>query len=191
MSSTSVNKFAAAEQETLLSLALTAIEQGLAGKTHQPSLDEYSGVLAEQGASFVTLNCDGRLRGCVGTLEAHQPLVVDVANNANSAAFHDRRFSPLTASEFSRIEIHISVLTPALPVTFKSEQNLIEQLQPDIDGVILSLGRQRGTFLPSVWKTLPDPGKFLRHLKQKAGLPADFWSDEIQIQRYRTISISH
>ncbi len=190
MSSASVYKFAAVEQETLLGLASTAIEQGLAGKTHRVRLDKYSGALVEQGASFVTLNCDGRLRGCIGTLEAHQPLVVDVADNANSAAFRDRRFSPLTASEFSRIEIHISVLTPASRVTFKSEQNLIEQLHPEIDGVILSLGRQRGTFLPSVWETLPDPGEFLRHLKQKAGLPADFWSDEIQIHRYRTISIS-
>ena len=190
MPSTSVNEFAAVEQETLLSLASTAIEQGLAGKTSQPRQDKYGGALAEQGASFVTLKCDGRLRGCIGTLEAFQPLVLDVTDNAWSAAFSDRRFSPLTASEFSRIEIHISVLTPASPVTFKSEQNLIEQLQPEIDGVILSLGRQRCTFLPSVWETLPDPGEFLRHLKQKAGLPADFWSDEIQIHRYRTISIT-
>ncbi|MEE8482647.1 MAG: AmmeMemoRadiSam system protein A [Acidiferrobacterales bacterium] len=190
MSSSSVNEFAADEQDTLLALASTAIEQGLIGKKDIPRPEKYNAALAAQGASFVTLNCDGKLRGCIGTLEAHQSLVVDVAENAWSAAFHDRRFSPLTAVEFPRIKIHISVLTPASPVTFTSEQNLIEQLRPGIDGLILSLGQQRGTFLPSVWKALPDPDEFLQHLKKKAGLPADFWSDDIKIQRYRTISIT-
>lgn len=190
MSSSSLTEFAADEQDTLLALASTAIEQGLIGKKDIPRPEKYNAALAAQGASFVTLNCDGKLRGCIGTLEAHQSLVVDVAENAWSAAFHDRRFSPLTAVEFTRIKIHISVLTPASPVTFTSEQNLIEQLQPGIDGLILSLGQQRGTFLPSVWKALPDPVEFLQHLKKKAGLPADFWSDDIKIQRYRTISIT-
>lgn len=190
MSSSSLIEFAADEQDILLILASTAIEQGLIGKKDIPRPEKYNGALAAQGASFVTLNCDGKLRGCIGTLEAHQSLVVDVAENAWSAAFHDRRFSPLTAVEFPRINIHISVLTPASPVTFTSEQNLIEQLRPGIDGLILSLGQQRGTFLPSVWKALPDPVEFLQHLKKKAGLPADFWSDDIKIQRYRTISIT-
>lgn len=138
----------------------------------------------------MTLNCDDRLRGCIGTLEAFQSLVLDVTNNAYSAAFRDPRFSRLTASEFSRTEIHISVLTPATPVDFSSEQDLIEQLNPQVDGLILSLGRQRGTFLPSVWESLPDPRDFLQRLKRKAGLPADFWSDDIRIERYHTISIS-
>ena len=174
----------------MLGLASNTIQRGLAGKTSRLRLDEHSGLLAKQGACFVTLNCDDRLRGCIGTLEAFQPLVLDVTDNAFSAAFRDPRFSPLTAGEFSRIGIHISVLTPASPVTFKSEQDLIEQLHPQIDGLILSLGRQRGTFLPSVWESLPDPRDFLLHLKRKAGLPADFWSDDIRIERYHTISIS-
>lgn len=174
----------------MLSLASNTIQRGLDGKTSRPRLDEHSGLLAEHGACFVTLNCDDKLRGCIGTLEAFQPLALDVTDNAYSAAFRDPRFSPLTASEFSRIGIHISVLTPALPMTFKSEQDLIEQLHPEIDGLILSLGRQRGTFLPSVWESLPDPRDFLLHLKRKAGLSADFWSDDIRIERYHTISIS-
>jgi len=189
MSSTSEQEFSTTEQEALLDLASTIIQRGLTGKTSRPRYDKHGGLLAEQGACFVTLNCDDRLRGCIGTLEAFQSLALDVADNAYSAAFRDPRFSPLTIDEYSRIEIHISVLTPASPVIFQSEQDLIEQLNPQIDGLILSLGHQRGTFLPSVWESLPDPREFLLHLKRKAGLPADFWSDEIKVERYHTISI--
>jgi len=190
MSSSSQHEFTPDEQDALLDLASDSIAQGLSGKTLKPDSNDYSAALAKHGASFVTLHCDERLRGCIGTLEAYQPLARDVAENAWSAAFRDPRFSPLTDNEYSRTEIHISVLTPAAPVAFSSEQNLIEQLQPQVDGLILSLGRQRGTFLPSVWESLPEPRDFLQHLKRKAGLPADFWSSDIQIERYHTISIS-
>lgn len=190
MSSSNQYEFTRDERDALLDLASDSITQGLAGKSLRPDKSDYSGALAQHSASFVTLNCDERLRGCIGTLEAYQPLVLDVAENAWSAAFRDSRFSQLTDSEFSRTEIHISVLTPAAPVEFSSEQDLIEQLQPQIDGLILSLGRQRGTFLPSVWESLPDPHEFLQHLKRKAGLSADFWSSDIRIERYHTISIS-
>lgn len=190
MSSSSQHEFTRDERDALLDLASESIVQGLEGKTLKPDKAVYSRALVQHGASFVTLNCDAQLRGCIGTLEAYQPLLLDVAENAWSAAFRDPRFSPLTDSEYSRTEIHISVLTPATPMTFSSEQNLVEQLQPQIDGLILSLGRQRGTFLPSVWESLPDSRDFLQHLKRKAGLPADFWSSDIQIERYHTISIS-
>lgn len=190
MSSSSQHEFTRDERDALLDLASESIVQGLEGKTLRPDKDVYSRALAQHGASFVTLNCDAQLRGCIGTLEAYQSLVLDVAENAWSAAFRDPRFSPLSDSEYSRTEIHISVLTPATPMTFSSEQNLLEQLQPQIDGLILSLGRQRGTFLPSVWESLPDPRDFLQHLKRKAGLSADFWSSDIQIERYHTVSIS-
>jgi AMMECR1 domain-containing protein len=80
----------------------------------------------------------------------------------------------------------LSILTPAEPIAFRSEQDLLTQLQPGIDGLILEEGYRRGTFLPSVWESLPEPEQFLRHLKQKAGLPASYWSDTIKIFRYRT-----
>jgi len=190
MSSTKQDEYTREEQDGLLAAASESIARGLTGETFKVDQDSYSDVLARHGASFITLNCDQRLRGCIGTLEAYRPLLLDVTDNAWSAAFCDPRFSPLTESEFSRIEIHISVLTPAEPVIFDSEQGLIDQIQPQIDGLILSLGRQRGTFLPSVWESLSDPRDFLQQLKRKAGLPVDFWSDDIQIERYRTISIS-
>ena len=135
---------------------------------------------------LVTLERRGQLRGCIGMLEAVRPLVRDIAENAFAAAFRDPRFPPLTIDELADLELHISILSPAEAVHFKSEQDLIEQLKPGIDGLILREGYRRGTFLPSVWEQLPDASQFLRHLKQKAGLPADYWSDSLKIFRYST-----
>jgi uncharacterized protein len=95
----------------------------------------------------------------------------------------------LEAQEFKDLEIRLSLLTPTEPIPFTSEQDLIAQLQPGIDGLILQEGHRRGTFLPSVWETLPKPEQFLRHLKQKAGLPPDYWSGKIRMYRYRTEAI--
>ena len=146
-------------------------------------------------------------------LEAVRPLAEDIAENAFLAAFQDPRFPPLQADELDDLEIHLSLLAPAKPITFTSEQNLISQLQPGIDGLILEepeiynvankreqlppridglileKGRRRGTFLPSVWEQLPEPEQFLRYLKQKAGLPPDYWSKDIRIYRYHVETI--
>jgi len=151
-------------------------------------LQDYSPALQQERATFVTLNINSELRGCIGTLEAHEPLVIDVANNARSAAFHDPRFEPLTQAEFERLQIHISILGIPEPMEFNSEQNLIEQLQPGIDGLILSAAGRRGTFLPSVWESLKTSEEFFKHLKLKAGLPPTFWSDDIKVERYTTES---
>lgn len=190
MSSTEKFDFNPAQRETLLWLARESIERGLHGERARISAIHYDGVLGESGASFVTLNQSGNLRGCIGSLEARQPLVVDVSSNARSAAFRDPRFAPVTARDLPQLDIHISVLTPATPMSFHSEADLIEQLQPGVDGLILSLGMQRGTFLPSVWESLPDAREFLQQLKRKAGLPVDFWSTDVQVDRYSTVSIS-
>ncbi len=152
------------------------------------NLDDFSAALQEQRATFVTLNINNELRGCIGTLEAHQPLVSDVAHNARSAAFHDPRFGPLTKSEFDRLQIHISILGIAEPMSFSSEHDLIQQLRPGIDGLILSAAGRRGTFLPSVWEQLATPEEFWSHLKLKAGLPVNFWSDDVKVERYTTES---
>lgn len=191
MSSTSSIEFAPVERDTLLMIARESIERGLHGERTKVKPSDFNGVLADERASFVTLNQSGGLRGCIGTLEAHQPLVLDVSDNAFSAAFRDPRFPRLTLAELPQLTIHISVLTPATPMTFDSEANLIEQLQPGVDGLILTRGFQRGTFLPSVWESLPDARDFLQQLKRKAGLPVDFWSDDIQVERYTTVSIGH
>ena len=176
-----------AQKAELLALARASIQHGL--ETGQPlaiDLQHYPAELIVKRASFVTLEHQGQLRGCIGMLEASRPLVQDIAENAFAAAFRDPRFPPLSAAEFADLDLHISILSPAEAIIFTSEQDLIEQLNPGIDGLILQEGYRRGTFLPSVWEQLPDAQQFLRHLKQKAGLPADYWSDSLKVFRYST-----
>lgn len=180
----SLNK---AQQQRLLALAKNSIEHGLKnGRPLPVRIEDYPKELSEQRATFVTLTIQGQLRGCIGMLEAVRPLVQDIADNAFSAAFRDPRFAPLSPAEFDQIAVHISILSPSEAMTFDSEAGLIRQLRPSIDGLILVEGPFRGTFLPSVWESLPEPADFLRHLKQKAGLPAGYWSDTLKVYRYST-----
>ncbi len=174
-------------QQTLLQVAADSIYHGL---IHQLPLEPVADAFAEElrplRATFVTLHRYGELRGCIGMLEAVRPLVQDVAHNAYAAAFFDPRFPPLTRPELTGLDLHISILSPPEPLEFSSEQELIGRLRPGVDGLILRLGELRGTFLPSVWESLGEPRAFLQHLKLKAGLPADFWSGEITVERYTT-----
>lgn len=173
-------------RQRLLELAKSSIQHGLqTGRPIKIDLDGYPEELTERRATFVTLEINHQLRGCIGMLEAARPLAEDIAENAYSAAFKDPRFPPLEAHELDKLNIHLSILMPSEPVSFSSEQDLIAQLQPGIDGLILEEGRRRGTFLPSVWELLPEPEQFLRYLKQKAGLAPDYWSKNIRVYRYR------
>lgn len=140
--------------------------------------------LDEPGASFVTLTRHGALRGCIGSLEAHRALRIDVAQNALAAAFRDPRFAPLTHTEFPTTHVEVSLLAAAQPIDFIDEDDAVAQLRPGVDGVILTHANLRSTFLPQVWETLPDARRFLGQLKQKAGLPADFWDARMQLARY-------
>ncbi|MGD8547322.1 MAG: AmmeMemoRadiSam system protein A [Thiohalophilus sp.] len=174
-----------ADKSVLLDIARHSIEHGLQyARPLIPDVHNYSEKLQEITASFVTLKIHGQLRGCIGSLEARQPLVMDVAENAYAAAFRDPRFPPVSESEFTQLEYHISLLTPAEPLQFRDEADLISQLQPNVDGLVLEDGRHRGTFLPSVWESLPDRKQFLQQLKLKAGLSPDYWSDTVKVSRY-------
>jgi AmmeMemoRadiSam system protein A len=175
--------------QQLLQLAGESIRLGLCGQTLKVRAADYAAPLRERRASFVTLHVDARLRGCIGTLEARRRLVEDVADNAWRAAFRDPRFPALTWPEYERLKIHIALLSPPEPMQFASEEELLAQLRPRVDGLILEEGHYRGTFLPSVWEQLPEPREFLRQLKRKAGLPSDYWSERIRVQRYTTESI--
>ncbi len=166
---------------TLLAIARGAIARQFGEKVPPFELDQW---LQEPGATFVTLQMHGKLRGCVGSLLAQRPLREDVETNACAAAFHDSRFAPLSRHEYPDIEIEVSLLSTMESLAFENQKHLLTLLRPGVDGVVLEYGWQRGTFLPQVWEQLPDPKTFLVHLKQKAGLSADFWSDEIQISRY-------
>lgn len=140
--------------------------------------------LEEPGAVFVTLTLDGQLRGCIGSLEAHRSLGRDLEANAQAAAFHDPRFTPIERDELDRVHIEVSILSAPEAMHFSSEEDALGQLRPGTDGVVLQSGWHRATFLPQVWEQLPDPRQFIAQLKRKAGLPADYWSDSVQISRY-------
>jgi AmmeMemoRadiSam system protein A len=175
----------------LLELARGSLAHGL---THGRALvvdpSDYPPELRAERAAFVTLHEEGQLRGCIGHLEAVAPLVCDVADNAFAAAFRDPRFPPLQAQELARLHIEISVLTVPEPIACSSEADLLRQVEPGRDGLILAEGRTRGTFLPTVWESLPEAKDFVRHLKVKAGLSPGHWSDAVQVWRYRTESFS-
>lgn len=191
MNSETGNELSLQQQQELLRVARESIQHGL---EHRHAInvdaDAYDEQLQHHGGSFVTLNKNGALRGCIGTLQPYQPLLNDVAEHARAAAFSDPRFPPLSVDEFADIVISVSVLGKPSAINFSDEEDLISQLRPLEDGLIFEEGGNRGTFLPSVWESLPEPRQFLQQLKRKAGLPVDYWSDNLKISRYTTQSFS-
>lgn len=165
--------------EVLVAIAREAIE--VIGPFPAMSSEEW---LNLPGASFVTLKLDDDLRGCIGSLEARKPLGEDVAHNARAAAYRDPRFPPVSSHERPRLQIEVSVLSTREPIDVASESDLLSQLRPGVDGIYLEYGGMSSTFLPQVWESLPDPAQFMAHLKQKAGLPADFWNANLRLSRY-------
>lgn len=169
----------------LLSIARASIAEAL-GQPHEVIDDTVKNAswLQKKAACFVTLTQHGKLRGCIGSLEAHRSLLEDVSRNAVSAALKDSRFPPLTGDELAHTEIEVSLLSPLQAMEFSSEQDALTKLQPGVDGLVFESGYYRSTFLPQVWEQLPEKKDFIAHLKQKAGLPASFWSDDVKLYRY-------
>ncbi len=161
--------------KTLLQIARKTIA-GQLGVATESSVSEEAVPDAEYG-TFVTLKINGNLRGCIGNLQAAGSVTEGVQRNALSAAFHDSRFSPLTAEEFAAVEIDISVLSIPQKLEYRDGDDLAGKLRPEIDGVILRHGTAGATFLPQVWDQLPTPEQFLGHLCRKAGLPESGWRD--------------
>lgn len=167
--------------EVLLPLARAAIA-GQLGLSRTAS--EEASWLKSEGASFITLKREGRLRGCIGTLRAHRTLLDDVKANAVAAAFRDPRFKPLTPDEYTGLSVEISVLSELEQLRFADEPDALRQLRVGVDGVVFQFGHHHGTFLPQVWEDYKEPAEFLAHLKYKAGLPPDFWDSEVKLARY-------
>jgi hypothetical protein len=165
----------------LLTIARNAIERhfALEQRTVTPHPE-----LSHPAATFVTLTQGGQLRGCVGSLEAYRPLASDVAENALSAAFRDTRFPALERDELARTRVEVSLLEASEAINFSDEADAIARLRPGVDGLILTHGSRRATFLPQVWESLPEPRRFMAQLKLKAGLATDFWDGEIKLARY-------
>ena len=173
----------------LLQLARGSIEYGLSHREPLPIDDSrLSAALAEPAATFTTLRLEDELRGCCGTLEAERPLAADVAYSAFRAAFRDPRFAPLAKTELVVVRLEVAVLSPLESMSVANETDLIDQLRPGTDGLVILAGGRGATFLPKVWESLPDPRKFLAALKVKCGLPDDYWSEQLEFQRYRTTS---
>ena len=147
-------------------------------------IDRREDWLHRPGASFVTLKLDHELRGCIGTIEPHRPLGVDVVHNARAAAYRDTRFPPLALVEIPRLAVEVSVLSPREPLAAGSESEALARLRPQVDGLYLEFGSRSATFLPQVWESLPEPADFLGELRRKAGLPPGFWHPGIKLSRY-------
>jgi AmmeMemoRadiSam system protein A len=167
---------------TLTALARNAIERKL---LDEDEMKVEAAWLGQCGATFVTLTRDGQLRGCIGSLEAARPLAADVAENALGAAFRDPRFPRLSADEWPRCRVEVSLLSAPKRVEFADEADLLAQLEPGVDGVILECDGKRATFLPQVWEGLADKRAFLAELVKKAGLPADTRLARCKVSRYR------
>ena len=175
------------EHKILLQLAREALSQGVHGHTLQP-LDQ-EGLpprLIQPGATFVTLTKKGELRGCIGSLEASLPLAEDVRLHAVAAALEDYRFPSVHPDEISHILIEISRLTTPQLIDSRDERDLLSQIRPGLDGVILKRGVRRATFLPQVWEKVPDVEDFLGMLCRKMGAPTDYWRHkDVQVFTYQ------
>lgn len=180
-------KIDADQRRLLLRIARDSLEYGLRhGRPAYPDLESLSDSLRQPAACFVTLHKRGQLRGCIGSLEASEPLAHAVAGSAFAAGFQDPRFPPLSADELMQLDLEISILTPMQELAVSSEQELLERLRPGIDGLLLEEGWRRAVYLPSVWTQLPEPAQFVEQLKLKGGWPVDYWSENMQVSCFQT-----
>jgi len=173
--------------DALFALADLGVRAGFAGHP-APTVDAQAlrPALLELRGSFVTIEVDGELNGCIGSIVAVEPLGVAVPQLAWGAAFADPRLPALTPAEYPSAEIKVSVLTPLEPVPASSEAELLANLEVGTDGVLIRSGAANATFLPAMWAKLPDPLKFLRHLEAKAGLRPGHWPHPMEAWRYRS-----
>jgi AmmeMemoRadiSam system protein A len=165
-----------------LQVARDAIEGEL--QPNDPHPPHTAACLSSRIASFVTLRRHGELRGCVGGLEPDAVLRLDLPRHARAAAFADPRFPPLRREELDGLRIEVSLLTPSETINANTEAEVLAALRPGVDGVILTAGNRRATFLPQVWHEIASATEFLRHLKLKAGLHPEAWAAHFCVARY-------
>jgi len=169
----------------ILDIAKKSILSAFAGEDFIPR--DIPSVLTQYGASFVTLKRNGQLRGCIGSVYPTKPLILDLIDNAKNAAFQDPRFEPLTPEELSNLDVSVSVLSSIERINFKDERDLLSQIYPH--GVILADRDRRAVYLPVVWEQLPERDVFLNSLKEKAGLPPNYFSRTLEAYKFDAISI--
>jgi AmmeMemoRadiSam system protein A len=181
--------FSERQGKLMLKLAREAIADQLGRDLSGSAVDQdqlKNEIFKAQRATFVTLSLEGQLRGCIGSLTAAEPVAINVKKNAVNAAFHDPRFSPLSAEEFDRVSIDVSILSEPVPLVYSDADDLLAKLRPAVDGVIIRKGAASATFLPQVWEQLPAPQDFLGHLCLKAGLSSKVWRrGDLEVLTYR------
>ena len=169
----------------LLDLADDAVVDGLRGLPPRvPDVAVLPPALRERRGVFVTLTVDGELNGCIGTIEATEPLGVAVGRLARSAAFSDHRLPSLQAEDYTALTIEVSLLSPLEPIDAASRRELLDQLRAGVDGLVIDTGHRQGVFLPAVWEKLPDPDVFFDHLLRKAGLTPGSWPAGLRASRF-------
>jgi AmmeMemoRadiSam system protein B/AmmeMemoRadiSam system protein A len=189
--SNSENQLSVSQGDVLVQFARQTLMEKLGQSVPPDQSEPVKAALKDEcfhtkNGTFVTLKIDGQLRGCIGTLAATEPLSEGVRRNAINAAFHDPRFTPLTASELAQVEIEVSILTEPQPLDYVDGPDLLNKLRAHIDGVIIGKGHASATFLPQVWEQLPKPEDFLSHLCMKAGLSSNAWRDtKLEVQTYQ------
>ena len=187
----SCTRFTEKQGQLLVKLARDTILKALAGKSTDTEADISALAFQDEKfrahcGTFVTLKMQGQLRGCIGNLTPKVSVLEGVKRNAVNAAFHDPRFSSLTAAELDRTDIEVSILTEPLPLEYRNPQHLIQKLRVNVDGVIIRKGHASATFLPQVWEQLPRAENFLNHLCMKAGLPSDAWKgSDLEVLTYQ------
>ncbi len=189
MAQSPCTELSAADQLALLRLARQAIA-GELGIHSTGRGDDHDGGLTLKRGVFVTLTRDGALRGCIGTFESDRALMHSVPECALGAAFRDPRFPALAHAELDEVRVEISVLTDPELMATGSREDLLLELRPGVDGLLIEEAHQRATFLPQVWEQLADPEDFLSHLMRKAGLPGDYWSGRLRCSRYQCIKFT-
>ncbi len=189
---TQATAFTTAESETLLNLARQSVVAAtLHWRNWRPDLGDLPPRLSEPGASFVTLHTHGKLHGCIGSIEARLPLALDVVKNAENATLNDPRFPPLQPEEVDDTEIEISILTPMQPLSYTDQDDLIRQIRPGEDGVLVERGWQRGLLLPQVWEHIPNPREFLAHVALKAYADASIYADtRTTVYKFQIVSFT-
>ncbi len=177
------NKFI---KENYSEIVLDLCKKAIKDKRFDASDIAYPQVFSEMGASFVTLEKNGRLRGCIGSVVAHRPLIQDIITNAKNSAYGDPRFNPVEKSEIKDLKIAVSILSAPKQMKFKDEEDLLNQIRKDVDGIIIKDGNYQAVYLPSVWEQLPDKREFLNTLKVKAGMSPNHFSKTFEAYRFET-----
>jgi AmmeMemoRadiSam system protein A len=171
-----------ADGQVLAEWARARLKQELGGPPAVPPEGPWA---HELGASFVTLRRrDGTLQGCIGSLEARRPLLNDVAHNAIAAGLHDPRSEPISLAEIDELDVEVSILSALEKIAFTDQRSALKAIRPGVDGIVFEHRGRRATFLPSMWPRLPQVRDFMGELKEKAGLPFDFWDDDVRLYRY-------